>query len=104
MNTTAVLLAVAVTGVGTLLMRLAGATDLGHRLSDAPWMRHVPLAVLLVLAVSAVTGDGTTAPPPPTVLATTVVAAAAARRAPLLVSVVAGCVVYAVVREWWPRW
>ncbi|MFI0740696.1 AzlD domain-containing protein [Streptomyces sp. NPDC021100] len=104
MSTSAALLASAVAGAGTLLMRLAGVTPLSRRLGDVPWMRHVPLAVLLVLAVSAVAGGGAAVPSPPVVLGTGVVVVAAAWRAPLLVSVVVGCGVYAVVGVWWPGW
>ncbi|MBC2876257.1 MULTISPECIES: AzlD domain-containing protein [Streptomyces] len=104
MSTSAALLASAVAGAGTLLMRLAGVTPLSRRLGEVPWIRHVPLAVLLVLAVSAVAGGEVAVPSPAVVAGTAVVAGAAAWRAPLLVSVVVGCGVYVAVGVGWPGW
>ncbi len=104
MSTAGVLVSIAVAGIGTLLMRLSGATRVSRRLAEMPWMRHVPLAVLLVLAVSSVTGGELRTPAPPMALGTVVVAGASLRGAPLLVNVVAGCVVYAMVRSLWPEW
>ncbi|EMF02357.1 AzlD domain-containing protein [Streptomyces mobaraensis NBRC 13819 = DSM 40847] len=104
MSSAAALLASAVAGGGTLLMRLAGATHLGRRFADTAWMRQVPLAVLLVLAVSAVAGGEVGVPSPAVVAGTAGVVGAAAWRAPLLVSVVVGCGVYAGVGAWWTGW
>lgn len=104
MSTTDALLAVAVAGAGTLLMRLAGAVPVSRRLAEMAWMRQVPLAVLLVLAITSVSGDPLRVPSPATVLGTVVVGVAALRRVRLLLSVPLGCAVYIVVQMVWPAW
>jgi uncharacterized membrane protein len=92
--------AVLLAAVGTFVLRLSGTLGISDRLSRARWMGAVPLAVLLVLAVTAVAGSDAGLPSRPALLATGVVAVLAARRSPLLVSVVAGCVVYAAADAW----
>lgn len=104
MNTTGVVLSIVLTGLGTCLMRLAGTTALSHRLTGTAWMRQVPLAVLLVLAISSVAGTELELPSPAVVFGTLAVVFAAVRRMPLLFSVLVGCLVYVTTHHLWPRW
>lgn len=81
-------------GLGTYLMRSTGVW-LPHRWIPTRWLAHLPLAVILVMAIASLAGlTPTPQDAVSTLLAGAAVAIATLKRLPLAVCILIGCVVF----------
>lgn len=88
---------IALTGIGTFLMRSAGAW-VKSELVQGRWLNHLPFAVILVITISSAssfteTQQGAIS----TILAGAAVIAASLRQLPLVICVAIGCAVFGLV-------
>lgn len=101
MNTTAQLwLVIGVTAAGTYFYRVSGAIPgLARHLRSSGWLRHVPPAVLLVLALNAVIPRSTPSLASAGALGSGIATAilASLLRMPLLLRLLISCLAYALV-------
>jgi branched-subunit amino acid transport protein AzlD len=88
---------IALTGIGTFLMRSAGVW-VKPEFVQGRWLNHLPFAVILVIAISSLSGFTTTEQETiRTILASAAVIAASLRQLPLVVCIAIGCGVFGVL-------
>ncbi|MGG6295908.1 AzlD domain-containing protein [Leptolyngbya sp. AN02str] len=88
-------------GIGTYLMRSVGVW-LPSKFIPSAWLAHLPLAVILVLTISSLTGfTETTSGTVGAIAASLVVGVASWYKLPLVVCIALGCGVFGLLAGGW---
>lgn len=82
-------------GLGTYLMRSAGAWV---KFLEARWLNHVPFAVILVMAISSIFSvSGTMQETVATLVTSVIVVAATVKKLPLVLCIAIACLVFGIL-------
>lgn len=89
------------TGLGTCLMRIVGVW-VEPKYLQANWLTHIPLAVILVMALSSVlnlinVGAGQLEQLLAAIAAITIVILATLKELPLIICIASGCIVFGLL-------